>query len=73
MITFNVVKDEHGWAVRMGERMTTPFRLRDMAIREANCLADRIRCHGEHTQVIVEDLGDPASPSVQNKRWPGWQ
>jgi len=36
MITFDVVKEEHGWAVRMGKRMTTPFRSREQAIREAN-------------------------------------
>ena len=54
MIIFNVVKEPHGWAIRMGERMTTPFRLREFAIREANCLADAIRRHGERTQVIIE-------------------
>jgi hypothetical protein len=39
MITFNVVKEQHGWAIRMDERMITPFWSRDLAIREANCLA----------------------------------
>lgn len=62
MITFNVVKERHGWAVRMGERMTTPFWSRDLAIHEANCLADAIRCHGECAEVIVEG-GDPAGSS----------
>ena len=54
MITFNVVKEKHGWAIRVGERMTTPFWSRDLAIREANCLAEAIRRHGERTEVIVE-------------------
>jgi hypothetical protein len=54
MITFNVVKEQHGWAIRMDKRMTTPFRSRDLAIREAACLADAIRCHGEYAEVIVE-------------------
>jgi hypothetical protein len=54
MITFDVVKEEHGWAIRMGERMTTPFWSRDLAIREANCLADAIRGHGECAEVFVE-------------------
>lgn len=54
MITFYVVKEQHGWAIRMGERMTMPFWSRDMAVREANCLADAIRCHGECTEVMVE-------------------
>ena len=56
MITFNVVKEQHGWAIRMmDERMITPFWSRDLAIREANCLARAIRCHGECAEVIVED------------------
>jgi hypothetical protein len=38
----------------MGERMVMPFRSRDLAVREATCLADAIRCHGECTEVIVE-------------------
>jgi hypothetical protein len=54
MITFKVVKEQHGWAIRMDDRMTTPFWSRDLAIREANCLADAIRCHGEYAEVIVE-------------------
>ena len=54
MITFDVVKEQHGWAIRMGERMKTLFWSRDLAIREANCLADAIRCHGECAEVIVE-------------------
>ena len=67
MITFNVVKEQHGWAVRMGDCMMTPFRSKDLAIQEANCLADAIREHGVRTEVIVEDaeprkpLSDPAT------------
>ena len=54
MITFDVVKEKHGWAIRMGEHMTTAFRSRDLAIREARCLADAIRRHGALTKVNVE-------------------
>jgi hypothetical protein len=54
MIIFNVVKEEYGWAVRMGEGMTTPFRSRAVAIREAGNLAQAIHRHGELAQVIVE-------------------
>ena len=61
MITFNVVKEKHGWAIRLGEGMTTPFRSRDLAVREANCLAEAIGCHGEHTEVVVEST-DPNEP-----------
>ena len=54
MITFEVVKEQYGWAIRMGQRMKTPFRSRDLAIREANYLATSIRSHGECAEVIVE-------------------
>lgn len=55
MITFSVVKEQHGWAVRMGQKMTTPFWSKSLAIREANNLARAIRCHGECVEVIVDD------------------
>lgn len=56
MITFNVVKEPCGWAIRMGERMTTPFWSRDVAISEANALANAIRCHGVYAEVVVEGV-----------------
>ena len=61
MITFNVVKERHGWTVRAGDCMTTPFWSRDSAIREANCLAETLRRHGAHAEVIVEDA-EPDQP-----------
>ena len=61
LITFNVIKEKHGWAVRMGDCMTTPFRSKHQAVREANCLADAIRGHGVRTEVIVEDA-EPGEP-----------
>lgn len=64
MLTFNVVKEQHGWAVRMGERMTTPFWSRDLAIHEANRLADAIRGHGEYAEVIVEGADPSAAPKM---------
>ncbi len=54
MIRFSVVKETHGWSVRMGERMTTPFWSKDRAVWEANRLADAIRRHGARTEVIIE-------------------
>lgn len=72
MITFDVVREEHGWAIRMGKRMTTPFWSRDQAIREANCLADAIRCHGECAEVVVEGA-DPNEPiaKIKGSNWAG--
>jgi len=61
MITFNVVKEQYGWAVRTGTCMTTPFWSRELAINEANCLADAIRRHGACAEVVIEGA-DPAEP-----------
>lgn len=62
MITFNVVRDRHGWAIRTGDGVTAPYWSRDMAIQEANCLAEAIRRHGALTEVIIEggEMGPPA-------------
>jgi hypothetical protein len=54
MITFNVVKERHGWAIRTGDGVTAPYWSRDLAIQEANCLAEAIRRHGALTEVIIE-------------------
>jgi hypothetical protein len=64
MRTFSVVKEQHGWAVRMGEQMCTPYWSKDLAVREANCLADALRLHGECVEVIIEgaDPGEPPRP-----------
>ena len=63
MVTFNVVKEQHGWTIRIGERMTTPYWSKDLAIQEADCLADAIRCHGECAEVTI----DGADPNEQPK------
>jgi hypothetical protein len=61
VIVFSVVKERYGWSVRMGDRMTTPFWSRDVAVREANILAQAIRRHGELAQVSLEEavFSDP--------------
>ena len=56
MFTFTVVEEKHGWAVRVGDSMKTPFRSRAIAIREAHNLAQALRGHGELTQVVIETL-----------------
>jgi hypothetical protein len=56
MVTFKVVKERHGWAVRMGEQMTTPFWSRGLAVREADCIAAGIRRHGVVVEVLIEEL-----------------
>ena len=83
MIVFNVVKEPHGWAIRMGEGMMTPFRSMDLAICEANCLADAIRSHGACAEVVVEGADPNDQPrrakgasrldAVPRRRWTGRQ
>lgn len=55
MIVFSVVKEPFGWAIRAGGCMTTTFRTRDCALKEAHCLASAIRSHGQATKVIILD------------------
>lgn len=65
MIIFNVVKEEYGWAVKTGQKMTTPFWSRTVAISEANRLAAAIRRHGEMTEVVIEGGStQPAGPPL---------
>jgi hypothetical protein len=84
MITFRVVKEACGWAIRVDERMTAPFWSRDLAISQANALAYAIRCHGACTEVVIEALGlAPEAPAdrfrvsrssrlaVLRRRWTG--
>lgn len=34
--------------------MTTPFRTRDLAIREAQALAGSLRAHGQPAEVVIQ-------------------
>jgi hypothetical protein len=55
MITFTVVREANGWTGRMGEQMTAPFWSRRRAVREAHCMADAIRRHGQGVSVLIDD------------------
>jgi hypothetical protein len=63
MVAFRVVKERHGWAIRMDDRMIAPFWSKAVAVREANSLAVAIRRHGEHAEVTVE-AGDATLVAV---------
>lgn len=54
-ISFRVVKEPYGWAVRVGEGMMTPFRSKVLAVRHANGFADALRRCGEPVEVVVEE------------------
>ena len=63
MLTFKVVKEEYGWAVRLGRGVATPFWTRAAAIREAHQLCERMRGHGLAAEVVIEEDGAPSPPS----------
>jgi hypothetical protein len=54
MIGIKVGREEYGWAIRIGECMTSPFWSRDLAIRDATALANAIRGHGEQVSLVAE-------------------
>lgn len=62
MHTFKVVKEPHGWAVRMDVGMSTPFWSRAHAIREADGMCEELRRHGVRAEVIVDDAEDKIAP-----------
>jgi hypothetical protein len=66
MITFKVVKERHGWAVQMGEQMTTPFWSRGLAVREADCIAAGIRRHGVIVEVFIEEAASLETVAPEN-------
>ncbi len=69
MIVFNVVQEQYGWSVRMGQRMTTPFRSKQLAIREADRLASGIRRHGQVTEVVVGGDYIPEMSDIESDSW----
>ena len=62
MHTFRVVREAGGWAVRSGPGVTSCFRTRAHAIREAQCLCDELHKHGEAAEVVVEDAAPGTTP-----------
>lgn len=55
MHTFKVVKERFGWAVHLGDGMSTPFWSLALAIREANLLCEALRRHGVAAEVTMDE------------------
>jgi len=74
MISFRVVKEPYGWAVRMGHGMMTPFPSRASAIEHVNGVAEALRRRGEPVEVVLEEptFGDPAAPRRWRSRFPSF-
>lgn len=68
-ISFRVVKEPYGWAVRLGDGMMTPFRSQSLAVQHARGIADALRRRGEFAEVVVEEVCT-VSLAPQPSRWP---
>jgi hypothetical protein len=72
-ISFRVVKEPYGWAVRMGQgMMMTPFRSRILALRHANGVAEALRQRGEAAEVVLDEPygGHPQPQRREHARFP---
>ncbi|MFC3068475.1 hypothetical protein [Phenylobacterium soli] len=55
VITFQVVKEPYGWAIRQGRQMMRPAWCKAFAVEEAQRMADALRRHGELAEVWIEE------------------
>lgn len=70
MQTFRVVKEQEGWAVRVGRGMSTPFWTQERAIREARQLCASLQTHGVAAEVVIEtdDAPDHDEPELRSAK-----
>lgn len=71
-ISFRVVKEPYGWAVRSESGMMAPFRSRASAVEHANGVAEALRRCGEAVEVVLEDrvFDEPSPPRRGRSRFP---
>ena len=60
MITFRVLEQKYGWTIHLSQGTSTHFRSRELAIREANLMAENLRRHGASARVVVQDFVPPS-------------
>ncbi len=71
MHTFRIVKERFGWAVRLGDRMSTPFWFQAPAIREAQRLSEALRRHGLVAEVVIEEEPNETTIDPASREDPG--
>lgn len=59
---FRVVKEAHGWSVRLNGSMMTPFSSRELATEHACHYAEKLRSAGRAAEVTIEENGSFESP-----------
>ncbi len=62
LITFEVVKESYGWAIRRDRQMMTPMWCRALAVAEAERMAEALRRHGERAEVRIWEIETGAQP-----------
>jgi hypothetical protein len=55
VITFEVVKEPYGWAIRRDHRMMTPVWCKALAVEQARRMVEALRRHGQSAEVWIED------------------
>lgn len=59
---FRVVKEPHGWSVRLNGSMMTPFTSRELATEHACHYAEKLRSAGRAAEVTIDQNGSSESP-----------
>lgn len=62
-VTYRVVKEPYGWAVRMPKGQMTPFRSQKRATDHARGLAGAQRALGRPAMVVIDQAWPTDSPS----------
>jgi hypothetical protein len=55
VITFEVVKEPYGWAIRRDHRMMTPVWCKALAVEQARRMVAALRRRGESAEVWIQD------------------
>lgn len=58
VITFQVVKEPYGWAIRQGRQMMRPVWCKALAVEEARRMVEALRRHGELAEVWIAEEDD---------------
>ncbi len=64
-ITFEVVKETYGWAIRRDRQMMSPVWCKALAVDQAQRMVDALRRHGERAEMKVSDIDDEAGGPAQ--------
>ena len=58
MITFEIVKEPYGWAVRRDDCMMMPAWCKAVAVEEAQRMVSTLHRHGQQAQLTIANVPD---------------